>query len=660
MSLLTHNAINQIIRQGDSSEDFNPVLQILQVKQVPGATSGVQGERYRLILSDGDLYAQGMLAKQLIHHVHSGELTVHAVIRVKNYLTNVVNNKLVIIILNLDILNNPGNKIGNPVMVNDTVGVGPNAAAAAPMANRPQPQPALITPMYGEIAQPPQHQQQQQQQPTRQPMNVYPTNHHASVQQPTNPYSSATYPTRVPSGSVAIERTGSAVPDANITPIAHLNPYANRWTIKARVINKSEIRTWSNAKGEGSLFSVDLLDSSGFDIRATFFKEAVDKFYHMLQLNQVYTFSGGRIKTANMQYNTCKSGLEISMDQNAEIHLVGNDNSIQQQQYDLTKIADLDVIEPNAHVDIMGIVKSVTPPSTVMSKKTQKELFKAELIVADNSGAQVNVTLWGDRAKTAMSEFANQPLVGFKKLRVSDFGGRSLSVAGGPIMINPNVPEANIIRHWWNTQGAHGAIRSMAGASGAGREATFDERKPIASIQSEHMGFNEKPDYLTFKATINFIKRDKDGGPWYTACANPEPPCKNMCKVTNVGDGNWYCDRCQQTRAECVRRYIFSGTVIDDSCTSWVSIFNDQALQLLGEENTADRLYQLYFEQADTEMGFEGTFHKAMFSDWIFKCKVKQEIVGDENRIKASIVDMQPVDYVKESKNILAAIARMS
>ena len=35
-----------------------------------------------------------------------------------------------------------------------------------------------------------------------------------------------------------------------------------RWTIRARVTNKSSIRTWSNSKGEGRLFSVDLLDES--------------------------------------------------------------------------------------------------------------------------------------------------------------------------------------------------------------------------------------------------------------------------------------------------------------------------------------------------------------------------------------------------------------
>lgn len=49
-----------------------------------------------------------------------------------------------------------------------------------------------------------------------------------------------------------------------IYPIKNLNPYQNRWTIKARVTAKSEVRTWTNAKGAGKLFSVDLVDQVTF------------------------------------------------------------------------------------------------------------------------------------------------------------------------------------------------------------------------------------------------------------------------------------------------------------------------------------------------------------------------------------------------------------
>ena len=52
-----------------------------------------------------------------------------------------------------------------------------------------------------------------------------------------------------------------------------LNPYQYRWKIKARISSKAPIKTWSNARGEGKLFSAELVDSSGDDIRCTFWGE---------------------------------------------------------------------------------------------------------------------------------------------------------------------------------------------------------------------------------------------------------------------------------------------------------------------------------------------------------------------------------------------------
>lgn len=73
-------------------------------------------------------------------------------------------------------------------------------------------------------------------------------------------------------------------------PINALSPYQNRWVIKARVTAKSAIRTWSNAKGEGKLFSMDLMDESG-QIRVTAFRDLVDKFYDMIEVRFFFFFS---------------------------------------------------------------------------------------------------------------------------------------------------------------------------------------------------------------------------------------------------------------------------------------------------------------------------------------------------------------------------------
>ena len=73
-------------------------------------------------------------------------------------------------------------------------------------------------------------------------------------------------------------------------------PYfsSNRWTIRARVSQKSSIRTWSNSRGEGKLFSMNLIDESG-EIKATAFKEQVDKYYEMVEMNKVSSSSCWRV-----------------------------------------------------------------------------------------------------------------------------------------------------------------------------------------------------------------------------------------------------------------------------------------------------------------------------------------------------------------------------
>lgn len=73
----------------DKYEGEYPVLQVLGTKKV----SGVGGsERYRLLLSDGQyLQSFAMLATHLNGMVENGDLSEHAIIRVKQHLATAVN-----------------------------------------------------------------------------------------------------------------------------------------------------------------------------------------------------------------------------------------------------------------------------------------------------------------------------------------------------------------------------------------------------------------------------------------------------------------------------------------------------------------------------------------------------------------------------------------
>jgi replication factor A1 len=106
-----------------------------------------------------------------------------------------------------------------------------------------------------------------------------------------------------------------------IYPIVALTPYQNNWRIKARVVQKSEIRHYSNQRGEGRLFSVTFMDDSG-EIKGTAWNLMVDNLYEKLQENRVYFVSKARVNLAKKKFSTLANDYELSLDGGIEIEEV--------------------------------------------------------------------------------------------------------------------------------------------------------------------------------------------------------------------------------------------------------------------------------------------------------------------------------------------------
>jgi ssDNA-binding replication factor A large subunit len=68
------------------------------------------------------------------------------------------------------------------------------------------------------------------------------------------------FPDQQPEGEG--DKFGSSDADQYM-PISALNSFSMDWRIKARVVKKPPIRTYKNAKGEGQILTVDLIDREG-------------------------------------------------------------------------------------------------------------------------------------------------------------------------------------------------------------------------------------------------------------------------------------------------------------------------------------------------------------------------------------------------------------
>jgi len=117
-----------------------------------------------------------------------------------------------------------------------------------------------------------------------------------------------------------------------VAPIESISPYQNKWTIKARVTFKSEVKTWHNQRGEGKLFSVNLLDQSG-EIKATGFGDQCTDLYDVFQEGSVYYISKCQVNLAKKQFSTLDNEYELTFQRDSEVSKVRSQIHNQVQTY---------------------------------------------------------------------------------------------------------------------------------------------------------------------------------------------------------------------------------------------------------------------------------------------------------------------------------------
>ncbi|XP_019952555.2 replication protein A 70 kDa DNA-binding subunit-like isoform X2 [Paralichthys olivaceus] len=655
---LTQGAINALL---GGSQVNNPVLQLLNMRKISSPTGP---NRFRLMMSDGQHSSTSfLLVTQLNNLAEENLLEPNCVCMLKKTITNTLaDGRRVVVVMAIEILQSAEEtqgRIGSPTAygTDDTmpslgnlgsrtsvssssaavpgpsnessstyspprgdgrgfVGTSPMKASpmkASPMMMSPmKASPMMMSPMKASpmkaspmksspMMMSPMKASPMKASPMMSPMKASPM-----MMSPMKFSPMKTSPMKFSPMKATDSSPGSST---KVMPIETLHPYLSRWTIRARVTNKSNIRTWSNSKGEGQLFTFEIVDESG-EIRVTAFNKEVDKFFSLVEQGKVYYISKATLKVANKQYTKVKNQYEITLHAQSSIVLCDDSQGVPTLHCDFVPIAELENRDKDAIIDVIGVCKSVEDVSRITTK-TSREVSKRALSLIDATGTVVTVTLWGEEAEKF--DGREQPVVAIKGARLSDFGGISLSALfSSTVMVNPDIPEAFRLRAWYDQGGFALKSQSLTNTRSAS-SGTKINWKTLSDVKNENMGHGEKADYFSCVATLLYTRKENC---LYQAC--PSADCKK--KVIDQQNGMYRCEKCNREFPNFQYRLLLSANLADFGQNQWVTCFQETAEVLLG--HSAQTLGEL----RDTdETTFDEVFQKAHFKTHIFKNKVKIE-----------------------------------
>lgn len=663
-------------------------LQVLGLKRLQNAQA--QQDRFRALLSDGEYSHSCMLATQLAELIHTNTLKENSIVTLHDYISNQVQNKKVVIVLNLEVVQSDAQKIGDPQMY-DKVHAGGGAPPAQNGAGPPPQQYGGPPPQqYGGPPQaynagggfggPP---------PGNQPGSAYggpppnqggnpygqpggggrgygapvgggygapnvpygaaPAQQQQQQRAPGNPYGQ---PAQQYRGAGPVARNEAP---SHIMPINALNSYQNRWTIKARVTNKSDIRRYTNARGEGKFFSFDLLDAQGGEIRVVCWNDQCDRWEPVIDQGKVYLISKASLRNKRGNFNQTRHQYEIHLENSSVVEACNEEDDIPHIYFNFCKIAAVEDTPPGNSLDVIGVVENVMDWVTI-TKRDGTDTQKRSLTIRDDSNRSIELTLWGKYANEPgdhlQAAFQNgvHPIVAIKSARVGDFNGKTLStVASSTVMVDPlDVPEAVQLRQWYDSGGATMVAEALSRPSG-GRN---DRRITLAQIKDEGLGLGEKPDWVLVSGAITFLRNENM---FYAACPNKLAEGRQCNKkLQDNQDGTWSCERCNGN-FEPEYRYMLNFQLSDHTGEAWVTAFQEQGLDIMGRSAADLKDMQQTLDEGD----FSSYMQDLNFRHYLMKLKVTNEVYNDETKLRTSAVSVMAPNFTQEGKALLDMIGKM-
>ena len=469
-----------------------------------------------------------------------------------------------------------------------------------------------------------------------------------------------------PTGKVGTQYGGAT----NYTPLQALNPYQQGWSVCVRVTTPIEVRTWHNAKGEGKVLGFDVVDAEGSEMKVVCFGDCALNLAEKMQQYGVYEISKATL-TASRNPRYAIGAYEMKLDHNTVVQPLPENAQgamkIPKVQYNFRNIKEIETLMKDTSIDVMGVVHEVSPISMQMLR-TGGEKAKRSIKLRDDSSAEVELTLWGEHAdglgqKLETMLFENQhPILACKRACVGEFNGKNLSIRNNTVMdVNPDHPKAGQLRSWYDAGGKTEDVQVLSGGmGGAGAVGGRGDRfATIRQIENEAAnGGCSNAFWVVCRGSITYI-HNSDNGPMYPACPMDHDGRKCQKKMRqNEMNGMWECERHYDTVIPSVDwRYLCTVKLADYSGAVMASVFGEVGEKLFGMP-APDFKHLL-----DTDFhAFEKKRDDIRWREYKFKLKVNEDTYNDMTRVKYTIQSVEPIcdgNFADESKVLIEKLKKL-
>ncbi|CAN6345001.1 unnamed protein product [Urochloa humidicola] len=191
--------------------------------------------------------------------------------------------------------------------------------------------------------------------------------------------------------------------------------------------------------------------------------------------------------------------------------------------------------------------------------------------------------------------------------------------------------------------------------------------KTVQEIKDEYLGYLDKPDFITVKAFISFMKSKR-----FCSAACPLVVNGRRCnvKATGNGDGTWHCksrgqsfescdygachyNRCVHGFDSCDYGYWVRIQIQDHTGMTYAAVYEDAAKEIFGY--TAKDLFLMEHEEQDYQQ--LGDIKRVVAcKQYVLQLKVEAKPFSDPHGVECVVLKAENVNPSAESHRLLGAI----